>query len=142
MFYGQEWADVPALTDEFCGIRTPRDVYRALLNCWSRETCAPRYREEWSKSNPTLGQCSITAFLVQDIFGGRVYGVPLPEGGVHCYNVVGDCVFDTTSEQFGSVALCYENNPEQCRAGHFASEEKHARYRLLRRLLREECRKA
>lgn len=141
MFYGAEWADVSALTAAYPGIASPRDAYSALQSCWSKETCAPRYREEWSESNPTLGQCSITAFLIQDIFGGRVYGVPLPGGGVHCYNVVGTCVFDTTSEQFGNTVLSYENNPEQCRAEHFSSAEKHARYELLRTRLQAVCAK-
>ncbi len=45
----------------------------------------------WTPDNKTLGQCSITAFLAQDIFGGKVYGIPLPEGGVHCYNMIGSC---------------------------------------------------
>ena len=57
-------------------------------------------QEKWSEANPTCGQCSITAFLVQDIFGGEVYGVSLGDGNYHCFNKVGDAVFDLTSEQF------------------------------------------
>ena len=57
--------------------------------------------------NMTLGQCSITAFLAQDIFGGDVYGVLRSGGNYHCYNVIGDCVFDLTSEQFGDEVLSY-----------------------------------
>ena len=111
---------------------TPDALYDALLNAWCADTCAPRMRDQWTPDNPTLGQCSITAFLVQDLMGGRVYGVPLEDGSVHCFNVVDDCVFDLTSEQFGGRALDYENRPEQRREDHFAKAEKKARYELLR----------
>ena len=33
-FYGWEQADVPAVTDEYEGIRTPRDLYDALSGVW------------------------------------------------------------------------------------------------------------
>lgn len=116
-------------------IHSPRDLYRALLHCWSLETCASRMRHHWSPDNPTLGQCSITSFIAQDLFGGRVYGVPLPNGYFHCYNRVGDDVFDLTSEQFRGEALNYENNPEQFREDHFAMPEKQARYETLKAAL-------
>jgi hypothetical protein len=40
-------------------------------------------RKDWTKDNMTLGQCSVTAFLVQDIFGGEVLGILLPDGNYH-----------------------------------------------------------
>ena len=94
-------------------------------------------RDEWSEDNKTWGQCSITAFLVQDIFGGKVYGIPRDGGNFHCYNVIGECVFDLTSEQFGDEVLDYEDNPEQFREVHFAKEEKRLRYEILRKKLKE-----
>ncbi len=131
-FYGWEHADIMDAEG-----RTPREYYDLLKDAWCVETCAPRMRSEWSRENPTLGQCSITAFLLQDIFGGKVCGVPLPDGNFHCFNVVGDCVFDLTSEQFGDVALDYRNRPEQFRDVHFAKDEKYSRYLLLRQRLLE-----
>lgn len=135
-FYGWEQADVPAVSDLYGGIRTPRDLYDALAEVWCAETCAPRMRSGWSRENRTLGQCSITAFLAQDIFGGKVYGIRRPDGNYHCYNVVGDCVFDLTSEQFGDETLDYRDNPEQFREAHFAKEEKRLRYEVLKERLR------
>ncbi len=114
---------------------TPSDYYDLLSEVWCAETCAPRMRGEWSHDNKTKGQCSITAFLMQDIFGGKVLGVPLDDGNYHCFNVVGDCVFDLTSEQFGSVRLDYSDCPEQLREVHFAKQEKHQRYELLKEKL-------
>jgi len=100
-FYGWETADSVPVTDEFTGITDPRKLYDALTHVWCRYTCAPRLRDKWSEENITLGQCSITAFLCQDIFGGQVFGVLRPAGNYHCYNVIGDRIFDLTSEQFG-----------------------------------------
>ena len=129
-FYGWETADVRDQN----GL-TPRDVYDLLKQAWRADTCAPRMRGDWTAENPTLGQCSITAFLVQDLFGGKVFGVPLEDGNFHCYNAVDGCVFDLTSEQFGEEKLNYENNPEQFREVHFAKEEKRLRYELLKKRL-------
>ena len=136
-FYGWETADVKAITDEYKGITTPHQLYDALSHIWCEYTCAPRLRQEWSRENMTLGQCSITAFLVQDIFGGKVYGVPRQGGNFHCYNDVGGVIFDLTSEQFIDEILSYENNPEQFREVHFAKEEKFQRYEYLKRALKD-----
>ena len=136
-FYGWERATVSALNHDYPGIETPRDLYDALLDLWCADTCAPRMRSEWTPDNPTLGQCSITAFLVQDIFGGQVYGVPLKDGGFHCFNVVDGRRFDLTSQQFGDGKLIYDGCPEQFREVHFAKEEKRARYEKLKGMLKE-----
>lgn len=139
-FYGWQTAGkVKVVNPVYRGIETPLDLYDALSSIWCADTCAPRMRSEWTEENRTLGQCSITAFLAQDIFGGEVYAMPTDNGGVHCYNVVGDCIFDLTSEQFGegAVKLCYEGNELQNREseGHFGKEEKRRRYEYLKERL-------
>ncbi len=131
-FYGWQNADI---RDEN-GL-TPRDYYDLLSHVWCADTCAPRMRQDWTPDNKTLGQCSITAFLLQDIYGGKVFGVPLGDGNYHCFNAVGDCVFDLTSEQFGARKLDYTDCPEQDRNRHFAKEEKRLRYEDLKRRLAE-----
>ena len=140
-FLGHETAsDVKPLAD--CGFKIGSllELYDVLSDgIWRAETCAPRMREEWSKDNKTWGQCSITAFLIQDIFGGEVYGVLLPDGNYHCYNVIGGRQYDLTIEQFGDKAseLVYDNTNPQSRDVHFAKEEKHGRYLLLKKLLKD-----
>lgn len=114
---------------------TPRDYYDILSNIWSKDTCAFRLQNKWNINNKTLGQCSITAFLMQDIYGGDVYGIPLEDGNFHCFNVVGDNVFDLTSEQFGDVLLDYKNSYLQKRDIHFKKEEKKNRYEYLKKEL-------
>ena len=130
LFYGCKTASI---RDAF-GF-TPRDYYDMLSEIWCEETCAPRMRKDWTPENRTLGQCSITAFLMQDIYGGNVYGVPLSDGNFHCFNSVDGCVFDLTSEQFGDTKLDYANCPEQDRTVHFAKAEKRERYERLKERL-------
>ena len=135
-YYGNENM-LPPMETALPGIHTHQDLYRALRHCWCAETCAPRMRRHWTEGNPTWGQCSITSFLAQDLFGGIVRGVPLPDGGYHCFNEVRGVIFDLTSEQFGDQRLAYSNCPEQYRAAHFAMYTKEERYLLLRRRLWE-----
>lgn len=136
-FYGWETASAEPVNSEYPSIHSPLDLYNALSEIWSAETCAPRMRDKWSPDNKTLGQCSVTAFLAQDIFGGKVFGILRDGGNYHCYNVIGDCIFDLTSEQFGDEKLVYENNPEQFREIHFSKEEKRLRYESLKKSLAE-----
>lgn len=137
-FYGCDSTPVLPVDERFGKIRSQYDLY-ALLDdgIWCRETCAPRMRDGWSEDNKTHGQCSITSFLAQDIFGGQVFGVKLEDGNVHCFNKVGNSVFDLTSEQFGNRSLDYSICEEQFREVHFAKEEKKERYEYLKKKLLE-----
>ncbi len=134
-FYGMDTKDVPPVDEKYAVISDQRVLYDLLSDIWCPATCAPRMRSKWSPENKTLGQCSVTAFLAQDIFGGKVYGIPLPEGGYHCFNKVGDVIFDLTSEQFGDEKLDYNTLHEQSRDVHFAKKEKYERYLLLKEKL-------
>ena len=136
-FYGQYDAAAVPVSEEFGMISSPQMLFDILLDIWCEYTCAPRLREKWSRDDITLGQCSVTAFLAQDVFGGKVLGILRPGGNYHCYNKVGDTVFDLTSEQFGDEKLVYGDDPEQLREVHFAKQEKRERYEYLRARLKE-----
>ncbi len=141
-FYGsRKAAAISAKNKRYPGIGTPLDLYDALSEIWCRETCAPRMMAEWTPDNRTLGQCSVTAFLAQDIFGGEVRGMVTSSGGIHCYNVVDGVCFDLTCEQFGEKAgeLVYGDDPIQEResAYHFGKDEKRQRYERLKKALQE-----
>lgn len=134
MFYGSEHSDLKPVNREYAFVGSLGGLYSLLMGCWRRETCAPRLREKWSEASPTCGQCSITAFLVQDIFGGEVYGVPNGDGSFHCFNVVGEAVFDLTSEQFDHP-IVYTTDFPQSREVHFAKTEKKERCETLKAAL-------
>lgn len=136
-FYGNESVmEVHAVNKLYKGIDTPIDLYDKLSRIWCADTCAPRMRDGWTPNNKTLGQCSITAFLAQDIFGGEVYGMTTDNGGLHCYNKVNGVIFDLTSEQFEDRAseLVYDCSMLQDRESenHFYKEEKRQRYEYIK----------
>lgn len=144
-FYGREQFEhyagkslmLPEAEKDYPGIKTPLDLYQVLSGIWCAETCAPRMRDKWTPENMTLGQCSITAFLVQDLFGGEVFGVLREGGNYHCYNKAGGYVFDLTSEQFGDEKLNYDCSIIQSRDIHFSKTEKKSRYEWLKEKLKE-----
>ncbi len=139
VYYGNENNDIHPVNDEYPGINDPHGLYDALSDIWCVDTCASWLRDKWTSDNKTLGQCSITSFIAQDIFGGKVYGIRRPAGNYHCYNVIDGKTFDLTSEQFPGVVLDYTDNPEQFREVHFKDEDKKRRYVLLKKLLKEYC---
>lgn len=136
-FYRNKEDKVSPINKDYSWIKDQYHMYDLLdKNCWKAETCAPRLRGIWSETNKTCGQCSITAFLVQDIFGGDVYGVDT-KCGTHCFNVIDGVVFDLTSEQFSGedTIKVYPLDKPQTRESHFSNEEKFNRYKLLKDLL-------
>lgn len=138
-YYGAEHGDIFAVDSEFPGINTPQELYAALMKVWCKETCSPSLRDKWSPDNKSVGQCAITALLVQDIFGGEVYGIALPNGAMHCYNEVAGRCIDLASEQFGEKAakLRYDKSHRIDRAVQLADGVKLRRYMLLRSLLKK-----
>lgn len=96
----------------------------------------PKIALPMAKDNRTAGQCSVTAFLAQDIFGGKVYGIPLKDGKFHCFNVIGNSVFDLICAQFKNQLLNYADGIEQDRNIHFLKKEKYERYQLLKEKLK------
>lgn len=140
-YYNNGHKEICAINNLYKGIENPDDLYSALLNCWTRETCTERLRNKYSDTNKTAGQCAITAFLVQDIFGGDIYELDTGRG-LHCYNVINGVAIDLTSEQFGEDAatLSYENNPIQPdREVRMKQTQKKERYELLKKNLEEWC---
>ncbi len=135
-YYGHEYGKTKIVNEEYPHIHSIDDLYDVFKGSWCEKTCAPRMAKDWSKDDPSLGQCSITSFLVQDIIGGEVYGVKLPDGNFHCFNVWNGIRFDLTSEQFQD-ALDYENAEKQDRKVHFGKKEKYERYLLLKSRIEE-----
>ena len=132
-FYGNEKEGVFPINKEYLKIKNQRVLYDLLSDIWCKETCTPRMRDGWSEENKTLGQCSITAFLAQEVFGGKVYGIKTEGENYHCFNEVNGVVFDLTSEQFGNKTLNYDERYEQFKSSAFKNnEEKKLRYLCLK----------
>ena len=129
-FYGSDTKSVHPINPRYKKIKDQRHLYDLLSEIWCEYTCTPRLRKEWSLENKTCGACTITCLLVQDIFGGEIYGVYV-DGNVHCFSKVGDVIFDLTSEQFGNKKLNYTLEYPQSRELHLSNPDKKERYLYL-----------
>jgi hypothetical protein len=69
-------------------------VAAALFGAWSPATSGG-----WRDESPARGQCSVTALLLNELFGGDILKTPLPEGA-HFYNRIGGERVDLTDKQF------------------------------------------
>jgi len=103
-----------------------------LKKLWDRYSCTPRLREKWSEEDPSVGQCTITAVLVQEIFGGRIFAMTLEEGGFHHYNEVDGRIFDLASEQMQGRTLVYDCAIERSAQELLERPERHQRYLYLK----------
>ena len=132
-FYFKGNLDRKPILSEYTKVNNIYEAYFYLNKAWSVETCAPRLRHLFNEENNTAGQCSITAFLIQDIFGGKVYGILNDDNfSYHCFNVFDDLVIDFTCRQFGDRKLNYKKCVLQSREVHLQTKEKYDRYLLLR----------
>ena len=52
----------------FPGIDTLHKLYAVLRKTWTAETAYPSCQAEWVSTDPSYGQCAITAMLVYDMF--------------------------------------------------------------------------
>ncbi|HEX2113830.1 MAG TPA: hypothetical protein VHM01_05450 [Alphaproteobacteria bacterium] len=109
--------------------QSPRAMLTKLLKAWSADTSS-----KWRPDNPALGQCSVTALVLHDIYGGDILKTYV-RGAWHFYNRIDGERYDLTVSQFAepivyddiisnrSEAL-NDTSPEQYAAlrGHLCSE--------------------
>lgn len=67
-----------------------KDIDRVLRAAWSAETCDP-VDLPWAATNPTRGQCGVTALVLRELIGGEllcavVLGRDGSRQGVHFWN--------------------------------------------------------
>ena len=85
---------------QFEGITTLDTLYAVLRQAWRAETAYKECQPDWQPSDPTYGQCAVTACLVSDMFGGSIHKINLKEGGTHYFNKLNGQYVDLTREQF------------------------------------------
>lgn len=81
---------------------TLTDLEKTLQKSWSKETSyCPN---EWNELSSALGQCAVSALVVNDYFGGEIIWaeVLLPDGKKisHYFNLIGNKDIDLTRSQF------------------------------------------
>lgn len=81
---------------------------KALQKAWGQDTAYHKDAPNWTPDNPALGQCTITALLFNEYFGGAIYS-GISEGGiVHYWNRKYGIKIDLTKQQF-STKLKFSN---------------------------------
>lgn len=103
---------------------------------WTKETCVPSLRSNWSSENKELGQCAITALIVNDYYGGKIMRC-MTSTGSHYYNLIDDEIIDLTVEQFMGEIPLYDEGAERTRDYLLSSEDTKARYLMLQKNVKE-----
>ena len=96
----------------FPGIDTLHKLYAVLRKTWTAETAYPSCQAEWVSTDPSYGQCAITAMLVYDMFGGTIHKIKVNGGGTHYFNKINGHYIDLTRDQFDlyNIPVNYEPN--------------------------------
>lgn len=71
-----------------------RRMQSILLQSWSLDSST-----KWQADKPADGQCSVTALVIHDLFGGEIVKTMAP-GGWHFYNRIDGKRYDFTHMQF------------------------------------------
>jgi hypothetical protein len=71
-----------------------------FLKHWSKQTS---HSDEWSQQKPSKGQCAISSIAIQDLLGGDIAKIRLPDGQSHYFNLIGGNIYDITDDQFGDA---------------------------------------
>jgi hypothetical protein len=113
-------------------------LHDALEHSWDADTCAEWERDKWNSCLPAFGQCTVTALVVQDIFGGKIVKDSLND---HFWNVFEDGTeADLSREQLPqgvALRITDERTREYMLTSERAIEAKTSnRYNILRERVR------
>jgi hypothetical protein len=76
-------------------------LLEALNASWDRETAYWADRKEWTAEKKETGQCTITAIIVFDYFGGKIFrGKSEKYNLLHYWNEIDGVKIDLTFNQF------------------------------------------
>lgn len=104
-------------------------LYAAYQHDTAYKTCV----NAWSRNNPTLGHCAVTAMIVNEYFGGEIqFGYYEEENVWHYWNVIDGEVVDLTAEQFRNDVIHFKNIQKTSFDDLFAHESVRSRYILLK----------
>ncbi len=106
LLYREHCRKLSRLTVEYGAM--PMTTYGTLADlfdkAWCRETASPNSWGSWSPVKPSLGQCDVTALLVQTLCGGAITRTTVEGYGAHYANQLpngeGVSLLDLTRIQF------------------------------------------
>lgn len=101
-----------------------------LRQSWNKKTCCNSFKDNWDSANPSLGQCAVTALIVNDFCGGQIMRC-MTSTGSHYYNLIKGQIIDLTREQFGDEEPLYNEGSERTRDYLLSNLDTKERYLLL-----------
>lgn len=111
---------------------TVKELWGVLNGSWNKATSND---PEWTISNPSRGQCAVTALVVNDFLGGDIIRCEVYEGAVrtsHYFNRVDGKLIDLTRDQFEPWATVVDEFVLRLRRELLADDDTNRRYKLLR----------
>ena len=105
------------------------ELTKVLELSWNKNTCTPSLQDSWNGNNKALGQCAITALIVNDFLGGKIMRC-MCESGSHYYNLINGNIIDLTSSQFNEIPD-YTKGEERAREYLLSNKDTMKRYKLL-----------
>lgn len=135
-YRGQELANKKCTeVAAFKGIDTLHKLYAVLRQTWKSDTAYRSCQTEWIPTDPSYGQCAITAMLVYDMFGGSIHRIRVNGGGTHYFNKIDGHYVDLTREQFDlyDIPITYEPNELMDREYCGKNPDTKSRYHQLQR---------
>ena len=105
------------------------EVCKIVSMSISKDTCYPNLRDKWTDKNKALGQCAITALVLNDFLGGKIMRCE-SESGSHYYNLINDEIIDLTVSQFKNLPN-YSTGEERAREYLLPNEDTKERYKKL-----------
>jgi hypothetical protein len=110
---------------------------RSFGEAWCRETSSAP--QAWSAENPALGQCAVTALVIQDELGGELLRAVVGEVSHYWNRIPSGEEVDITRHQFSPVPMELKGEVRD-RDYLLTNEDTVRRYRLLRAKLELELR--
>jgi hypothetical protein len=95
-----------------------------LRAAWNAETSATP--DEWRANRPSVGQCAVTALIVQDHFGGELQRCIVDGGVSHYFNLFEIDTTDESGRHIVSVS-CDLTRDQFDKDAHFSDSENRAR---------------
>jgi hypothetical protein len=109
-----------------------------LRKSWCKETAYPSSQVDWEESDPSYGQCAITAMLVHDMFGGTIHRIRIEGGGTHYFNCIDGHYIDLTREQFDLYDMPIQHEPNEKMSREYCGKNANTKSRydmLIKRVL-------
>lgn len=105
---------------------------KKLYQCYSKELCYPKIRDNWNENNKYFGMCAITSLIINDYFGGEICKIYVNEIS-HYFNLINNEIIDLTAKQFENK-VDYSNY-EIVKREDILTEDTQQRYNLLKKRL-------